>query len=84
MGRAFGSVSKYFRREMIAAGEYRTLNRAIEKCVESRDGDYVWLVEDCDSCAFPIENNAYGYSKIRDGEVVVEVVCGICRLEREG
>jgi hypothetical protein len=84
VGRAFGSVSKYFRREMVVSGEYRTLNRAIEKCVESRDGDYVWLVEDCDSCAFPIENDAHAYSSLQDGELLVEVVCGICHFERGG
>ena len=83
VGRAFGSVSKYFRREMVAVGEYRTLNRAVEKALESGDGDFVWTVMDCDECGVEIEGSPVAYSRLVDGELKVEVVCGICVLERE-
>lgn len=83
VGRAFGSVSKYFRREMVSRGEYKTLNRAVEKCEESGDGDFVWIVDECDGCGVLVEGTPIAYSRIVEGDLLVEVVCGICHLERQ-
>lgn len=82
IGRAFGLVSKYFRREMVVGGEYRTLNRAVEKTLEAVDGDFVWMVEECDSCGVLVEGTPVAYSSLVHGDLKVEVVCGICHLER--
>jgi hypothetical protein len=84
VGRSFGTVSRFFRREMRFGdgGKYLTLNRAVEKCFES-GGEYVWLTDVCDSCGLDIEGAPVSYGHIgEEGLLEVEVVCGICAIER--
>jgi len=84
VGRSFGTVSRYFRREMRfdESGKYATLNRAVEKCFES-GGEYVWLTEVCESCGLDIEGTPIAYGRIAGGGILqAEVVCGICSIER--
>ena len=84
VGIGYGSISKFFRRNfrVEADGEYSTLNRAVFKCLDS-GLDFVWTIGKCESCGGASSENAmYGYAKMESGKLTVEVVCGICKLER--
>lgn len=85
VGNALGSVARFFRREMrFVDGKYVTLNRAVEKCWESGI-DFVWTLFECEGCGLDMGSGprtAYGRLS-GEGILEVEVVCGICALERE-
>lgn len=94
VGNALGSVARYFSREMRFEGEgggkYMTLNRAVEKSLMSSaygdymSSDFVWTLFECDGCGLDMgggQRTAYGHLS-GEGILEVEVVCGICALER--
>lgn len=92
MGNALGSVARYFSREMrFVDGKYVTLNRAVEKSLMSSgygndmSSDFAWTLFECDGCGLDMGSGprtAYGRLS-GEGILEVEVVCGICALERE-